>query len=442
MLRFTVSLVLLALLTLLLGCGGTISSPGDTSIRDTAVTDSWGEASLYYADSGRSETISVRDSSSDDTLSGIEVLGLGDSVNSLYVAADPYYRHHPVITSGVSSSYYTNRIYLTPADLHSGANATSYHDISGDLLYSLVNDYGLPHSTTVADLRNQLSFLAEGAGAGLVVCLDEPLTSYSDLLAATEIAQRSNDLGSAFQAIGWQYIYTSRGFSSSQPLRLWTIDPYQLQITDQPGDAGALSNTFIAVVAPTTGSSGTVLPGALRVELTWDAPVDLDLHLTRNGAPIYDPLDDCFWKYLWQNWGDPYRTTDDPRLYFDTVSGYGPEKIVVDEMTPGDYYTVVVDYWGDPYEQITHTPVNATVKVWTENSSTPTILYVTGLTYGEPWHGDYKAVCDIEGSTGQVMLNVRTAVTRSTVRATGSKHQQQKQAVTQPVRRAAGRNAQ
>lgn len=413
------SIVALFSLTVLLGCNGMITlEDGDSSSRDTDITNSLGEAHLSY--SSRSETVSVRNSASDAAIRDIQVLGLNDNGNSLYVAADPNQRFHPVITSGESSSYSSNRrVYLTPTDQHLGTNATSYQTVNGGQVYDLASEYGtLAQRTTVSGLRSQLASLAYGHSAGLVVCLDQPATSYTGTIDATEVTQRSNTLSSAFQAIGWQYIYTSRGFSTNQNLNIWVVDPYRLRIAS--GSADALNDTLIVIVMPTSGSTNDVLPSSLRVEVTWDAPVDLDLHLVRDGADLYDATNDCYWKYLEQNWGDSYRMTDNARLLYDNQAGYGPETAVIDEMTPGDRYTIAIDYWGDANEQPTNTATTATVRVWTMGNSTPRVFTVYGLSYGAPENGQYKIVCDVDGSTGETLIANRQ-LTRSLTRSIGKK---------------------
>lgn len=417
---FLITLGLLLTAWTLLGCGGpVINGPGSSANRDTDVTNSLGEAYLHYAD--RSETVTVRDSSTDESLTGIQVLGMTDGDNSLYVAADPYAQYHPAITSGDSSSYYHSRIYLTPADQRLGSNATSYYSVNGGLLYDLGHEYGDRQTTTVGSLRDQLSSLAYGYSAGLVVCVDQPINSYTGSVSATEIAQRTTNLPSAFQAIGWQYIFTSQGYSTNQNLALWVVYPSQLGIA--AGSSGALADTVVVVVAPTSASTGSVQSGALRVEMTWDAPVDLDLHLVRNYADLYDSSNDCYWKYLEQNWGDSYRTTDNPRLQFDNQSGYGPETIVLDQMDDQEHYTVAVDYWGDANANPINRSTTATVKVWTKGNSTPRTFLVSNLDYGAPEHGDYKVVCDINGATGDVTIADR-GITRQATRSPGSKKSQ------------------
>ena len=416
---FMITLGLLLAAFTLIGCGGPIvvDGPGSSANRDTDVTNSLGEAYLSYAD--RDETVTVRDSASDEPLSSIQVFGMTDGDNSLYVAADPHGEYHPAITSGDSSSYYQSRIYLTPTDQRLGTNATSYYTVNGGLLYGLGKYYSdYPRTATVSTLRDQLASLAYGSSAGLVVCVDQPINSYTGRVSATEVAQRATNLSDAFQAIGWQYIFTSRGYSTNQNLALWVVDPYELGIAG--GASGALADTLVVIVAPTSGSTGNVLPGSLRVEMTWDASVDLDLHLVRNYADLYDSYNDCYWKYLEQNWGDTYRTTDNPRLQFDNQSGYGPEAIVLDEMDDQEHYTVAVDYWGDANGEPINRSTTATVKVWTKGNSTPRTFLVSNLYHGEPERGDYKIVCDINGATGEVTIADRS-ITRQATRSPGRK---------------------
>lgn len=407
-------LLALLLLLVLQGCDGHfVTGDGD---RDVAVTNRLGEAYLHLDYS--SETISVRNSSTDAPVGNIQLLGIANGEHRLYVAADPLHEYHPTVTSGESSSYYDASVYLTPLDQRLGTNATSYPRVDAALLDDLTWRYGtLSRSATISGLRDVLATLAVGKAAGLVVCADSPLSGASGMMTVTEVAQRSTTLDQAFQAIGWQYIYTSRGFFPSQSVQVWVIDPQDLAITGSSG--GALTDTLLAVVVPSGTPVGAVLPHALKVELTWDAAVDLDLHLVRNGADLYDPLDDCYWKYLEQNWGDPYQVSDNPRVLFDNRHGYGPETVVLDEMTPDDTYAVVVDYWGDTDGHASYTSTTATVRVWTDASETPRIFQVGGLTYGEPEKGQYRVVCDIDGDTGGITIR-NIALTHQRTRLTGT----------------------
>lgn len=407
----------IALVLGLAGCNAEFSVNDPESWRDTGITNSLGEATLYFTDGP--QTVTTRNSATDRGIQGIQVLGLADSNDRLFVAADPDRDFHPVITSGESSSSTNARVYLTPVGQVQGTNATSYQNIDGPLLYTLASEYAEnSFTTTVGNLRTRLAELAYGDAAGLVVCAHQPITSGTGSISSTEVTQRASNLSEAFQAIGWQYIYTNRGYSTSQNLRVWVVDPFRLRLTDS--GAGALSDTLIVVVAPSSGSTGDVLPNSLRVELTWDQPVDLDLHLVRYNYNLFDSQWDCYWEYLEQNWGDPYRTTDNPRLLNDDENGYGPETIVLDEMTPGYIYTVAIDYWGDAYGEPTTRDVYATVRVSSKNFGIREYRNIL-LTDGEPYNGDYRLVCDIDGTTGAV-----TTANRSITRAAGATRAERK----------------
>lgn len=409
-----ITATLLLSLILLTGCSGLLLDEL-TRYRATAISDSAGDATLDFYDG--SETVNIRNSATDTPLRGIETLGMRSDSDRLYVVADPNRAFHPAITSGETNAYGNTRIYMTPVDQHTGSNSTSYHTVYGGLLWKICNDYAANNiSTTVSGMRNSIATEAWGKAAGLVVCATEPINSYTGDITTTQIAQRSSNLSTAFQAIGWSNIYSSYGFSSSARLNLWVIDPAQLQISSN--SSGALSDTLVLIVAPVSSSTGTPIAGALRTELTWNAAVDLDLHLVRDYADLYDADNDCYWHALEQNWGDFYRTDDNPRLLYDNSSGNGPETIVMEQMTSGETYSVVVDYWGDPSGNPISRTVTATVKVWTQSRSTPVTFTVTGLNHGAPNTGDYRIVCDIDGRTGQVTAANRS-INRSVSRAAG-----------------------
>lgn len=418
--RWLLISLMLSSFLLLSGCSGLLLDEL-TRYRATAISDYAGDSRLDFYEG--SETVNVRNSATDLPLRGIETLGMRSESDRIYVVADPNHDFYPAITSGIQNSYGNTRLYMTPVDQRTGSNSTSYHTVNGGLLWKICDDYaGDNISTTVSGLRDSIASQAWGKAEGLVVCVTQPINSYTGDISSTQIAQRSSNLATAFQAIGWSNIYSSYGYSSSARLNLWVIDSSLLQI--RPNSSGALSGTMVLVVAPVGSSTGTPTSGSLRVELTWDAAVDLDLHLVRNYADLYDADDDCYWKALEQNWGDFYSTNDNPRLLYDNSSGYGPETIVMEQMTAGETYTAVVDYWGDPNGDPITRRVTGTVKVWSQYRSTPYTFYATGLNYGAPNSGDYRIVCDIDGRTGQVTVANRSlnrSVSRVATQAAGKR---------------------
>jgi hypothetical protein len=88
--------------------------------------------------------------------------------------------------------------------------------------------------------------------------------------------------------------------------------------------------TDIALTAEVLPPSSSMT--AITVTLTWNAPVDLDLHMTRNGAqPSFDSAggdgNDCYWAKKEADWGVVGNPDDDPFLDKDNTNGTAPEQI-------------------------------------------------------------------------------------------------------------------
>lgn len=100
---------------------------------------------------------------------------------------------------------------------------------------------------------------------------------------------------------------------------------------------------------------------ALRIELLWDTPgdvdqsntgmewdgsvgSDVDLHFVRSGEEYFDMFYDCFWKNTNPDWGVFNSVRDNPRLDRDDTDGAGPENL---NMTAPEAvtYRVGVHYW-------------------------------------------------------------------------------------------------
>jgi len=80
------------------------------------------------------------------------------------------------------------------------------------------------------------------------------------------------------------------------------------------------------------------------VQLTWDAAVDLDLHLLPVGASIFHP-DGCSWCNPNPDWGVIGDPRDDPSLDADAIHGYGPETVTIPEPSPGAFIATI-HYYG------------------------------------------------------------------------------------------------
>ena len=135
---------------------------------------------------------------------------------------------------------------------------------------------------------------------------------------------------------------------------------------DSAGDYAielAVTNAIDTVSAPVRCDLAAVPGEDLHVELAWDTSrADLDLHLARGDAEIFDAPDDTTWCNETPDWGNA-GTSDDPRLDLDDRSGFGPENIVIPSPINDDY-TVRVHYFDDNGDA----DVTATVRVWVQGS--------------------------------------------------------------------------
>lgn len=108
------------------------------------------------------------------------------------------------------------------------------------------------------------------------------------------------------------------------------------------------------------------------VQLAWDAPNDLDLHLMDGASPLFSG-GDCSYCNLTPSWGAAGRA-DDPSLDWDAIFGFGPETITIDAPSSPTYH-VAVHYYGEegfPECQGPCAPAHATVQVWIGGALTAT----------------------------------------------------------------------
>jgi hypothetical protein len=113
-----------------------------------------------------------------------------------------------------------------------------------------------------------------------------------------------------------------------------------IEVTPASGPTTSIPLTA-EVVPPPPGSTDIV------VTLMWNKADDLDLHLTRNGAPPFDPVNDCYYADKNPDWGTPGDPTDDPFLDHDVTTGYGPEQISLISAAE-TIYDLWVDYYNVP----------------------------------------------------------------------------------------------
>lgn len=121
-----------------------------------------------------------------------------------------------------------------------------------------------------------------------------------------------------------------------------------------------VENTLQTVSEPTVCSFDAVPEDDLRVELSWSTPTaDVDLHLLRDDASLFDPDEDCHYCNQNPSWGTS-SSTDDPRLDIDDRGGFGPENINIESPESSMTYDVKVHY----FRRNDDTATTATVAVW------------------------------------------------------------------------------
>jgi hypothetical protein len=84
----------------------------------------------------------------------------------------------------------------------------------------------------------------------------------------------------------------------------------------------------------------------VEIKLEWDTtPTDIDMHIIRSSAQIFDSPDDCCFCNMAPNWGVT-GDADDPGLYWDDIDGYGPEYVTIDAPVAGDY-RILMEFYGE-----------------------------------------------------------------------------------------------
>lgn len=111
---------------------------------------------------------------------------------------------------------------------------------------------------------------------------------------------------------------------------------FELTVRNSAGIWSSRPDTVTVTAEPTDG---------FYVQLSWDNGTDQDLHLMRSGARLYQRPGDCNYCNMNPEWGAP-GPIDNPSLDYDTIDGYGPETITIDEPYP-DSYTIAVIYYGE-----------------------------------------------------------------------------------------------
>jgi hypothetical protein len=132
-------------------------------------------------------------------------------------------------------------------------------------------------------------------------------------------------------------------------------------------------------VSAEADASVTIVIYGIRIELTWDAASDMDLHFIRPGGAYWDLVDDCHWRNPNPDWGLPGVAEDNPVYSGDDTDGYGPESIYLRLPYEVGTYQCKVHYFDDYYLG----PSTATVTIWINDVQVA--QYSKELSYDEVW---------------------------------------------------------
>jgi hypothetical protein len=136
-----------------------------------------------------------------------------------------------------------------------------------------------------------------------------------------------------------------------------------------------------AVNAPASASVAIVVY-SIRIELTWNATADMDLHFIRPEGVFWHLVDDCHWRNVNPDWGEEGVVEDNPVYSGDDRDGYGPENVYLKLAYEEGIYHCKVRYCPDE-----HTfdlgPCTATVVIWI--NGVQVAEYSKELSWDEVW---------------------------------------------------------
>ncbi len=189
---------------------------------------------------------------------------------------------------------------------------------------------------------------------------------------------------------------TNNGRSVSAPLLLVNgvfdareaISPGLNRVTVSALNSGGVGNTSVNVRCSSANP-------VIWTELVWDTNgTDVDIHLLKPGASLFDIPGDCYFSNMKPDWGAA-GAGDDPQLDIDDIDGYGPEHITLNKMPTAGRYSLWVHYWNG----YGSTKFNLVVSTLTGlRTFGPFELNYSGDRQGEAIH-----VCDIDLPSGNVV---------------------------------------
>lgn len=158
----------------------------------------------------------------------------------------------------------------------------------------------------------------------------------------------------------------------------------QLRVFDHQGNAGTSNILRVRVTLPRLD---------LRVILSWDtADTDVDLHVFQrrvdepNVVAAYDYWDENRHVYWYNDIPSDFGDTEasNPILDIDDTDGYGPETVLLQEATPGNYH-IWVHYYDALGSNVEEVPSKATVRIILNGGTDDAETYVFDQMLSNDW---------------------------------------------------------
>ncbi len=148
----------------------------------------------------------------------------------------------------------------------------------------------------------------------------------------------------------WQWAFTTRPVGSraelSDPTAASPFFPADLAgdfaltlvVTDDEGHESAVADELVVHSSPSEQK--------FWVQISWPEAADIDLHLLKADASIFDADGDVNWCNENPDWGTPSEPKDDPSFLADSAVGPGVEAISIQMPASGETYTIAAHYFG------------------------------------------------------------------------------------------------
>lgn len=144
-----------------------------------------------------------------------------------------------------------------------------------------------------------------------------------------------------------------------------------------------------------------------KVEITWNADHDVDLHIQRNvgmGWPMLgDMVNDLFYDHVNADWGMANNALDNAFHFGDDSDGFGPEAAIITKLESGRSYRIIAQFARRDGFQPFRFTVNATISVFDPTTGATSATTLTHE-FEVPQQGRSWVAAQIDGTTGAVSI--------------------------------------